>query len=91
MLYLLDEPEAALSPARQLALLRIMWESEQGGQAQFIVATHSPILLGYPGAEILNFDVSPLSPVQYEDTDHYVIMRQFLLNREGMLKELFEE
>lgn len=90
-IYLLDEPEAALSPARQLALLRIMWELEQGGQAQFIVATHSPILLGYPDAEILNFDTSPLSSVQYEDTNHYVIMRQFLLNRKGMLKELFEE
>lgn len=90
-LYLLDEPEAALSPARQLALLRIIWELEQSKQAQLIIATHSPILLGYPNAEILNFDTSPISTIRYEDTEHYAITRQFLLNRERMLKELFDE
>lgn len=90
-LYLLDEPEAALSPARQLALLRIIWEHEQSGQSQFIIATHSPILLGYPNAQILNFDARPLSAIQYEETEHYVVTKQFLLNREGMLKELFDE
>ncbi|WP_067934264.1 AAA family ATPase [Alicyclobacillus kakegawensis] len=90
-LYLLDEPEAALSPSRQLALLRILWQHEQSGQSQFIIATHSPILLGYPGARILNFDTSPLSPVKYEDTDHYIISKQFLLHREALLQELFQE
>jgi predicted ATPase len=89
-LYLLDEPEAALSPARQLALLRILWEQEQSGQAQFIIATHSPILLGYPKAAILNFDTSPISPIRYEDTEHYAITKQFLNNRDGMLKELLD-
>jgi predicted ATPase len=89
-LYLLDEPEAALSPSRQLALMRILWELEQRGQSQFIIATHSPILLGYPNAQILNFDTSPLSPARYEETEHYVITRQFLLNREAMLAELFK-
>ncbi|WP_026976014.1 AAA family ATPase [Alicyclobacillus contaminans] len=89
-LYLLDEPEAALSPARQLALLRVLWEHEQAGQTQFIIATHSPILLGYPTARILNFDASPLAPVRYEETDHYVITRHFLLNREAMLETLFQ-
>jgi predicted ATPase len=89
-IYLLDEPEAALSPARQLALLSIIRNLEQGGQAQFIIATHSPILLGYPGGQILNFDTRPLSSIGYEETDHYIITKQFLLNREGMLKELLD-
>jgi predicted ATPase len=75
---------------RQLALLSIMWKHEQSGQAQFIVATHSPILLGYPGAQILNFDISPLSPIQYEETDHYIITREFLLRRDVMLRELLK-
>ncbi|MDN4095618.1 MULTISPECIES: AAA family ATPase [Brevibacillus] len=88
-IYLLDEPEAALSPARQLALLRIIKDLEN--EAQFIIATHSPILLGYPNAQILNFDVQPVSEVRYEETMHYIITRQFLENRKKMLRELFEE
>jgi predicted ATPase len=90
-IYLLDEPEAALSPARQLALLRILWEHEQQGRSQFIIATHSPILLGYPKAQIYNFDMRPVSPIRYEQTDHYIITKQFLMNKEGMLKELFDD
>lgn len=89
-LYLLDEPEAALTPMRQLALLRILWEHEQTGQSQFIVATHSPVLLGYPRANILTFDTSPLSSIAYEETDHYIITKEFLLHRDRMLKELFK-
>ncbi len=89
-IYLLDEPEAALTPTRQLALLRIFWEHQQRGQSQFIVATHSPILLGYPGAMIFSCDTSPLSPIAYEDTDHYVVTKQFLLNRETIVNELFK-
>lgn len=89
-LYLLDEPEAALSPARQLALLRLIWEHEQSGQSQFIIATHSPILLGYPNAHILNFDACPLCPIPYEETEHYIVTKQFLLHREGILRELFK-
>ncbi|AEI44030.1 AAA family ATPase [Paenibacillus mucilaginosus] len=88
-LYLLDEPEAALSPARQLSLLRIMKNLED--RAQFIVATHSPILLGYPGAAILNFDDVPVAPIRYEDTAHYVLTRQFLENRDRLLHELFKD
>lgn len=90
-LYLLDEPEAALSPARQLALLRIIWEHEQSGQSQFIIATHSPILFGYSNADILNFDTSPIVPIRYEDTEHYAITRQFILNRQGLLRTLFDD
>ncbi|MBB3112791.1 putative ATPase [Paenibacillus phyllosphaerae] len=88
-IYLLDEPEAALSPARQLALLRIIKDLER--DAQFIIATHSPILLGYPGAQIFNFDTQPISEIRYEDTLHYVVTRKFLENRQAMLDELFED
>ncbi|MGE6575365.1 AAA family ATPase [Paenibacillus xylanexedens] len=88
-IYLLDEPEAALSPARQLSLLRIL--HDLSGTSQFIIATHSPILLGYPGAEILSFDDSHIQEVAYEETDHYQITRSFLENRDRMLNELFKD
>lgn len=90
-IYLLDEPEAALSPLRQLAFLRIINEMETTGQAQFIIATHSPILLAYPGAQILNFDLSPLEQIKYENCSPYQITRGFLENRENYLKELFND
>lgn len=88
-IYLLDEPEAALSPARQLALMRIMHDLE--GEAQFIVATHSPILLGYPQAQIFDFDAVPVAEIRYENTLHYILTRRFLDNRERVLKELFDD
>ncbi|UOQ84941.1 AAA family ATPase [Gracilibacillus salinarum] len=90
-IYLLDEPEAALSPQRQLAFLRILHELASSGQCQFIIATHSPILLGYPDAKIWSFDDEQIAEVKYEDTDHYQITRLFLDNRERMLSELFKE
>ncbi len=88
-IYLLDEPEAALSPARQLTLLRIIKDLEN--DAQFIISTHSPILLGYPNAQILNFDEHPLKEVKYEETMHYIITRRFLENRKKVLSELFND
>jgi predicted ATPase len=88
-IYLLDEPEAALSPARQLAFLRIMKDLE--AEAQFIIATHSPILLGYPDAQIYDFDSSPVREIRYEDTMHYLVTRRFLENRRKVLAELFED
>lgn len=90
-IYLLDEPEAALSPTRQLSLLRIIWELEQEGQSQFIIATHSPIILAYPGAQILDFDTLPVSETTYEDTSHYRITKGFMENRGLYLRKLFEE
>jgi predicted ATPase len=87
--YLLDEPEAALSPARQLALMRII--RDLSGRAQFVIATHSPILMGYPEAQILSFDGEAIMPVDYEDTDHYQISRRFLENRHSVLRTLFED
>lgn len=90
-IYLLDEPEAALSPARQLSLLRIVRELEQEGQSQFIIATHSPIIMAYPDAQILDFDTSPVSETAYEDTSHYRITKGFIENRGLYLRKLFEE
>lgn len=89
-LYLLDEPEAALSPTRQLAVLSRMRQLVEDS-SQFIIATHSPILLAYPGALIYQIDGSGITPVKYEDTEHYAVTRAFLENPERMLKELFEE
>lgn len=85
-IYLLDEPEAALSPARQLAFMHVMKDLVNECNAQFIIATHSPILLGYLGAQILNFEES-ISEVAYEETDHYIITKSFLGNREKFLRE----
>ncbi|MCG9967335.1 AAA family ATPase [Pelotomaculum terephthalicicum JT] len=90
-IYLLDEPEAALSPTRQMALLKIIRELDQEGQSQFIIATHSPIILAYPGAQILDFDTSPVSETAYEETSHYQITKGFMDNRDLYLRKLFEE
>jgi predicted ATPase len=82
-LYFLDEPENALSPARQLELLRILRQAVGGGQAQFIIATHSPLLMSLPGARILSFDVSPVAEIRYRDTSHYQVYRDFFRDMEA--------
>ena len=87
-LYLLDEPEAALSPARQLAFLRILHRHAVSGRAQFIIATHSPILLGFPGAVIYSFDGGKIRRVAWEETEHYQITKGFLDRPDLYLKEL---
>ncbi len=89
--YLLDEPEAALSPSRQLAFLRVLHDLSGKGQAQFIIATHSPILLAYPGSSILSFDDGKIQPIDYEMTDHYQITTYFLQHREKVLAEIFSD
>jgi len=76
-LYLLDEPECALSPRRQVELLRILSEAAGRGDAQFVVATHSPILLSLPGSRILSFDVCPVSEITYRDTDSFRLHKRF--------------
>jgi predicted ATPase len=80
-LYLLDEPETALSPRSQVALLDLLGAMSQDGHAQFLVATHSPILLACRGARILSFDRTPIGTVRYEETDHYRTMKTFLAER----------
>ena len=86
-LYLMAEPEAALSPQRQLALLSQMTELAQAG-AQFVVASHSPILLGTPGARILSFDEGAIHEVAYEDTESYQVTELFINHRDRLLHEL---
>jgi predicted ATPase len=76
-LYLLDEPEAALSPHSQLALLAMIGDMIKQ-DSQFIIATHSPILLGFPDARIYSCDEVPIAPVKFEELDHVVITREFL-------------
>ena len=89
-LYLLDEPEAALSPTRQLSLLALLDELA-GRSSQFIIATHSPILMALPGAEIFQLDREGVRAVAYRETEHYQITRRFLENPERMLRCLLEK
>jgi len=86
-LYLLDEPEAPLSPQSQLALL-VMMQEMVAQQAQFIIATHSPMLLAFPGARLYSFDSTPVQEVPFEELDHVVLMREFLNGPERYLRAL---
>jgi len=89
-LYILDEPEAALSPKKQLLMLRRIRQLVHLN-SQFIIATHSPLLLAYPNAKILVLDERGYMPVAYEDTEHYQLTRRFLDDPSGMLKSVFAE
>ncbi|MGN0720919.1 MAG: AAA family ATPase [Anaerovoracaceae bacterium] len=86
-LYFFDEPEAALSPQRQLTLLTEIYNCAADG-SQFIIATHSPILLGMPGAEILSFDSGVIHPCEYEDTESYQVTEMFINDRKRLLDKL---
>lgn len=86
-LYLMDEPEAALSPQRQLTLLLHLYRMAKEG-SQFIIATHSPILLGVPDAEIYSFDNGIIHPVSYEETESYQVTKMFINDRERFLHQL---
>ena len=87
-LYILDEPEAALSPTRQLAVLRRIHQLVEL-RSQFIIATHSPILMAYPRATIYVLDETGFKKVRYEDTEHYAVSREFLADPARILKQLF--
>ncbi len=89
-LYLLDEPEAALSPTRQMSLLVLM-RSLVERDSQFVIATHSPILMAYPGACIYQLSQDGIRKTAYRDTEHYQITRRFLEAPERMLQLLFQE
>jgi predicted ATPase len=89
-IYILDEPEAALSPRRQLSCLTLIHQLVSKG-SQFIIATHSPILMAYPDATIYEFSEAGIKPRIYEETEHYVVTRDFLNRRDKMLKILLEE
>jgi len=91
-LFLLDEPEAALSPQRQLSCLALIHHvlRERKG-AQFIISTHSPILLAFPEAQILSFDDGQIREIDYKETGPYQIVRTFLSDPDRILRELFRE
>ena len=89
-LYILDEPEAALSPLRLLTLLAEI-NALVKNNSQFIIATHSPILMAYPNAQIYQINEHGIDPVAYKETEHYRLTKQFLNNPEQMLKYLLEE
>lgn len=89
--YILDEPEAALSPERQLSLMVIIHELCKKSHTQFVIATHSPILLAYPNATIYSCDSDILEKISYTNTQHYQIAKQFLDNPERYLHHLFNQ
>lgn len=91
-LFLLDEPEAALSPQRQLSFLVLLHDVlKRYRDAQFIISTHSPVLLGYPEAQIVSFDEGCVTEIDYEECAPLQIVRGFVNNRERLLEELFQE
>jgi len=89
-LYLLDEPEAALSPKRQMSFLTRLHQLVQSG-SQFLIATHSPIIMAYPDAWIYQIDRSGLNRVAWQDTEHYFVTKAFLTRTQPMLKELLAD
>jgi predicted ATPase len=90
-IYILDEPEAALSPQRQLSFLRVVHDLSTPGHAQFLIATHSPIILAYPDATLLSLDGDDIQEIDYRETKHFQITRDFLNSPERFFKHLFAE
>jgi predicted ATPase len=88
-LYIFDEPEAALSPQRQLSVLTRIHDLVQH-RSQFIIATHSPILMAYPNATIYNLSASGIEPIDYNQTEHYQVTRDFLISPQRMLDQLLD-
>lgn len=90
-IFILDEPEAALSPQRQLALLRIMHDLERAGRSQFIIATHSIMLLSYPGACLYSLEEGGIIQTSFRRTAHYELMRDFVRDPELYFHHLFSD
>ena len=86
-LYLMDEPESALSPKRQLALLRLLARIQEAAQAQVIMATHSPILMALPGADLWQITKDGVTPVHYRDTRHFKLYQDFVVDPEAFIAE----
>ena len=89
-LYILDEPEAALSPMRQMALLSRIHDLVQQ-DSQFVITTHSPIIMAYPHAQILVLSDKGIAPTAYMDTEHYLVSREFLTNPQRMTQRLMTD
>jgi predicted ATPase len=90
-IFIFDEPESALSPSRQIEFLKLLRRMEQSGISQVIMATHSPMLMAYPGARLLQLSKYGLEPVKVEDTDHYRLMREFWLDPKTFIATMMEE
>jgi predicted ATPase len=90
-IFIFDEPESALSPARQMEFLKLMRRMEEIGHCQIIMATHSPMLMAYPGARLLRLTKYGLEPVGVKDTDHFRVMREFCDDPKGFVEAVFEE
>jgi predicted ATPase len=90
-IFIFDEPESALSPARQMEFLKLMRRMEESTICQVIMATHSPMLMAYPGARLLRMTKYGLEPVAVKDTDHYKIMREFCADPAGFVEAVVDE
>jgi predicted ATPase len=90
-IFIFDEPESALSPARQMEFLKLMRQMENIGHCQIIMATHSPMLMAYPGAQLLRLTKYGLDPVTVKETDHYKVMREFCDDPKGFVEAAIEE
>jgi predicted ATPase len=90
-IFIFDEPESALSPARQIEFLKLMRRMDVSRNCQIILATHSPMLMAYPGARLLRLSKDGLEPVTVEQTDHYKIMREFCDDSAGFVEAAIEE
>lgn len=89
--YFFDEPESALSPARQIEFMKLLQSLEKSGIAQIVMATHSPILMAYPGARLLLLDKYGLARVELRDTTHFRMMREFCLAPESFIEAMLDE
>src|SRR3981189_353409 len=90
-IFIFDEPESALSPARQMEFLKLMWRMDTSGNCQIIMATHSPMLMAYPGARLLRLSKYGLEPVTVEQTDHYRVLREFCADPAGFVEGAIAE
>jgi predicted ATPase len=90
-IFIFDEPESALSPARQMEFLKLMRMMENSGVSQIIMATHAPMLMAYPGAQLLRLTKYGLEPVTVKETDHYKVMREFCADPRGFVEAAIEE
>jgi predicted ATPase len=90
-IFIFDEPESALSPARQMEFLKLLRRMEQSTICQVVMATHSPMLMAYPGARLLRLSKYALEPVTVEQTDHYKVMREFYQDPTGFVEAVIDE
>lgn len=89
-IFIFDEPESALSPARQMEFLKLLRRMDKSGVCQVIMATHAPMLMAYPAARLLRLSKYGLDPVTVEETDHYRLMREFCANPDGFIEAMLE-